>query len=176
MSHCQPNQVNLNFYQREKTSLTSVSIKSVDASLDQLAVLLLILKWRWREKMNKAELPAEVAECMKRGSCLQFQHLCLLILGFSPWESHSLPILKGMKGEVMKIYTSNPTLQWTHPSEPGQNPSLWYQGFILPRNVCIPGDNPVLWRRVLCMAVGWMVALKTCTHFPNSGAWNRTNL
>ena len=64
MSHCQPNQVNLNFYQREKASLTSFSIKSVDASLDQ-TVLPLNSKVKVEKEKSKAELPAEVAECMK---------------------------------------------------------------------------------------------------------------
>ena len=176
MSHCQPNQVNLNFYQREKASLTSFSIKSVDASLDQQSYLW-ILKWRWRKK-NKAELPAEVAECMQEeATAFSSNTFASSSWDFSPWESHSVPILKEWKGSHENM---NKQYSYHYPfyhitelisfkTRPKPLPVI--PGFILHRKVRNPGDSPVLWRGGCCawQWVEWW-PLKRYAHFPNSGA------
>lgn len=128
--------------------------------------------------MNKAELPAEVAECMKEdATAFSSNTFASSSLDFSPWESHSVPILKEWKGSHEN---TNKQYSYHYPfyhiaelisfkTRPKPLPVI--PGFILPRNVCNPGDSPVLWRGGWCawQWVEWW-PLKRYAHFPNSGA------
>ena len=82
---------------------------------------LLNSKVKVEKEMNKADLPAEVAECMKEeAAAFSSNTFASSSWDFSPWESHSLPILKEWKGShenINKWYSYHyPSyhMSWTH--------------------------------------------------------------